>query len=75
MSRRFPRPKDAPYGLMDTNSDVTIRHPDGRPMTQAEITKMAADAKAESDAWEAADEQGQRDILDKMTGGMFSKLF
>lgn len=75
MSRRFPRPKDAPYGLMDANGNVTIRHPDGRPMTQAEIAKMAADAKAESDAFNAADEQGKRDILDQMTGGMFSKLF
>lgn len=75
MSRRFPRPKDVPYGKMDAKGNVTICHPNGQPMTQAEINKMAADAKAESDAWNAADEQGQRDILDKMTGGMFSKLF
>lgn len=72
--RRGPLPGQ-PYGKMDASGNVTICHPNGQPMTQAEIAKMASDAAAEQAIWDAADEKGKRDILDQMTGGMFGKLF
>lgn len=64
-----------PHGIIDGKGNVTIVDEQGQPMTTQDIDRMCQDAQAEQDAWDAAGDQGQRDILDRMTGGMFTKMF
>jgi hypothetical protein len=60
---------------MDAAGNVTIMDEQGRPMSTADINKMCQDAAAESDAFHASTEDEQIATLDKLTGGLFSKMF